>query len=145
MGKKPTSSVDDAVAIGALFVCILRMLYRLKGSNQRWRRYSNMLVAENRWRAQRYGIDEPLIDFGKGELVPVPDLVEELLDLTAEDAAEAGCEKEIGHVRTILNRGTSAHLQRNAYQAAIDGGADQDTALRAVVDMLIKTTRPDPV
>ncbi|MBT3558884.1 MAG: carboxylate-amine ligase [Rhodospirillales bacterium] len=139
------TDVDDAVAIGALFVCILRMLYRLKGSNQRWRRYSNMLVAENRWRAQRYGIDEPLIDFGKGELVPVPDLVEELLDLTAEDAAEAGCEKEIGHVRTILNRGTSAHLQRNAYQAAIDGGADQDTALRAVVDMLIKTTRPDPV
>ncbi len=137
------TDVDDAVAIGALFMCILRMLYRLKGNNQRWRLYSNMLVAENRWRAQRYGIDEPLIDFGKSELVPVNTLVEELLELTAEDAAEAGCEKEISHIRTILERGTSAHQQRQTYLAAIDGGADQDGALHAVVDMLIKTTRPD--
>lgn len=138
------TDVDDAVAIGALFMCILRMLYRLKGSNQRWRRYSNMLVAENRWRAQRYGIDEPLIDFGKGKLVPVNELVEELLELTAEDASEAGCEKEISHVRTILDRGTSAHHQRKTYQAALDSGADQDSALHAVVDMLIQTTRPNP-
>ena len=42
------------------------MLYRLKRSNQRWRKYANMLVQENRWRAQRYGLDEGLVDFGKG-------------------------------------------------------------------------------
>ena len=136
------TDIDDAVAIATLFMCILRMLNRLKGSNQRWRRYSNMLVSENRWRAQRYGIDGPLIDFGKGELVPVPDLMEELLELTKEDAAEAGCETEIAHIRTILERGTSAHMQRRAYEEALAGGADNDTAVQAVVDMLIETTRP---
>ncbi len=133
--------VDDAAAIAALFMCIMRMLYRLKGSNQRWRQYNRMLVAENRWRAQRYGIDEPLIDFGRGELVDIAELVEELLVLTQEDAAEAGCENELNHIRTILERGTSAHRQRKAYELAISSGASHEDALKAVVDMLVETTR----
>lgn len=136
------TDVDDAVAIAALYMCILRMLYRLKGTNQRWRQYNNMLIAENRWRAQRYGIDEPLIDFGKGKLVAMPELIEELLELTAEDAADAGCEKEIAHLRTIMDRGTSAHRQRKAYELAVAEGADHDAALRSVVDMLVETTCP---
>ena len=36
--------LQDGVAIAALFVCLLRMLYRLKRNNQRWRRYSRMLI-----------------------------------------------------------------------------------------------------
>jgi len=43
--------LDDAVAVAALFVCVVRMLYRLRRGNQRWRRYSRMLINENRWRA----------------------------------------------------------------------------------------------
>ena len=46
------------------------MLWRLRRENQRWRVYPHMLVNENRWRAQRYGFDEGLVDFGKGEVVP---------------------------------------------------------------------------
>lgn len=134
------TDINDAVAIAALYMCILRMLNRLKGRNQRWRKYSNMLVAENRWRAQRYGIDEPLIDFGRGEMVTVAELVDELLDLTRDDAAEAGCEQEMAHLRTIMERGTSAHRQRKTYDLARAEGADHDEALRAVVDMLIDTT-----
>jgi len=134
------TDVNDAVAIAALFACLCRMLYRLKAGNQRWRHYNNLLVAENRWRAQRYGIDETLIDFGKGTLVPYADLVEELIELTREEAEEAGCVAEIEHLRAIVKRGTSAHRQRAAYLAAVDGGADHDEALRAVVDMLLDLT-----
>ncbi|MEQ8665765.1 MAG: carboxylate-amine ligase [Rhodospirillales bacterium] len=134
------TDVDDAAAVAALFVSILRMLTRLKQNNQRWRTYNNMLVAENRWRAQRYGIDESLIDFGKGTLVPVPDLVEELIDLTGEDAEALGCSREIAHLRTILERGTSAHIQRQVYDLAVEGGASHDDALNAVVDRLLELT-----
>ncbi|MBV9523237.1 MAG: carboxylate-amine ligase, partial [Alphaproteobacteria bacterium] len=49
--------LDDGIAIAALYRCILRMLWRLKRQNQRWRIYARMLINENRWRAQRYGID----------------------------------------------------------------------------------------
>ncbi|MEM9055964.1 MAG: carboxylate-amine ligase [Pseudomonadota bacterium] len=45
--------VDDAVAVAALTVCIMSMLYRLRNDNMRWRTYSQVLVNENRWRAMR--------------------------------------------------------------------------------------------
>jgi carboxylate-amine ligase len=35
-----------------------------------------MLVRENRWLAQRYGYDDSLVDFGRGERVPYADLLE---------------------------------------------------------------------
>lgn len=135
------SDVDDTAAIAALFVCLLRMLTRLKESNQRWRHYNNMLVRENRWRAQRYGIDDRLIDFGKGALIPFADLVEELIELTREDAEELGCTNEIAHLRTILKRGTSSHLQREVYYAALDQGASNEDALKAVVDKLLEISQ----
>jgi glutamate---cysteine ligase / carboxylate-amine ligase len=135
--------IDDALAIAALYMCILRMLYRLKSNNQRWRQYSNMLIEENRWRAQRYGTEGPLIDFGKGALVPFDDLLTELMELLEEDISEAGCEKEIAHIRTILKRGTSTQLQRKAYADAISDGQDHGAALKAVVDYLVSATRPN--
>jgi carboxylate-amine ligase len=116
------------------------MLWRLKRNNQRWRIYARMLVNENRWRAQRYGIDEGLVDFGKREIVPYAHLLEELIELTAEDAAHFGCAAEIMHARTILERGTSAHAQRRIYEEALASGARKAEALTAVVDWLIEET-----
>ncbi|MBF0247762.1 MAG: carboxylate-amine ligase [Alphaproteobacteria bacterium] len=132
--------LDDAVAIAAMYQCVVRMLYRLRRSNQRWRNYANMLINENRWRAQRYGIDEGLIDFGKDALVPFADLVDELLSMIAEDADALNCRSELAHVRTILETGTSAHQQRAAHDAAKGLGASDEEALKAVVDWLIEET-----
>ena len=117
------------------------MLYRLRRSNQRWRRYAAMLINENRWRAQRYGIDEGLVDFGKGEIAPVSGLIEEIIDLVTPDAQFFGCEKELLHARTILARGTSAHRQVALYRRAIDDGIEREQALRMVVDQLIAETQ----
>ncbi|HHI81649.1 MAG TPA: carboxylate-amine ligase, partial [Rhizobiales bacterium] len=58
--------LDDTIAIAALYVCIVRMLYRLRRDNLRWRQYERFLINENRWRAQRYGCSQGLIDFGCG-------------------------------------------------------------------------------
>ena len=112
----------------------------LRQDNQRWRVYSRMLLKENIWRAQRYGISESLIDFGVGKLVPIPDLVEELIELTAEDARRLDCVEEITHVREILRRGTSADRQRLVYEGALASGADEREALIGVVDFLIEET-----
>ncbi len=132
--------LDDAVAIAALYMCILRMLYRLRRNNQRWRIYMRMLVNENRWRAQRYGIDEGLVDFGIGRIVPYADLLDELLGFVAEDAAALSCQAEVAGTRAILARGTSAHNQRRVYSQAIAKGAAPHEALAAVVDWLIAET-----
>ena len=138
------TDLDDAACLAALAVCIMRMLYRLRKNNQRWRAYARMLVTENRWRAMRYGPDEGLIDFGKSEIVPFGELLEELIELTEEDAEALDCAREVAHARTILARGTSAHRQLASYEQALGSGLDRQEALRAVVDMLVEETRPSP-
>ncbi|MBK1695812.1 carboxylate-amine ligase [Rhodovibrio salinarum] len=135
-----TPRLDDGICIAAIFVCLLRMLYRLKRNNQRWRRYANILVRENRWRAQRYGFDEGLVDFGRGELLPYSELLEELLDLIRPEAEEMGVLAEVSHAREIVRHGTSAHRQLKVYHDALAEGADTHTALQQVVDMLARET-----
>jgi carboxylate-amine ligase len=105
------TELEDAVCIAALVQCILRMLWRLRTGNRRWRSYPNMLIGENRWRAMRYSFDQGLIDLGRGHVIPCAQLYEELIELVAEDAAALGCTAEVQHVRRILARGTSAHRQ----------------------------------
>ena len=132
--------LDDAICIAAIYLCWLRMLYRIKVKNQRWRTYSRFLLDENRWLAQRYGTDKGLVDFGRGTLVPFPDLLEEIFELVAEDAEYFECVDELHHAREILARGTSAHWQVGTFRQAKAEGASNEEALHAVVDMLIKET-----
>ena len=132
--------LDDTAAIAAMTQSLVRMLWRLRRNNQRWRRYGSFLVEENRWRAQRYGTREGLIDFGRGELVPYPELLAELQELLREDAAALGCERELLATSDILERGTSAERQRRVYHEALERGADEHEALRAVVRFLIAET-----
>ncbi len=132
------TNIDDGVTIAALYLGLVRMLYRLKRNNQRWRIYSNMLVQENRWRAQRYGMDEGLVDFGRGEIVAYGDLLEEILALTEVDTLALDCAEEAKRAREILKRGTSAHRQIAVYKKAMKDGAEKPEALRRVVDFLIE-------
>ena len=132
--------MEDAISIAAYYRCLLRMLWRLRRNNQRWRQYDRFMIAENRWRASRYGIDEGLIDFGKARIVPFPELLEELITLIREDAEFFDCVAEIEHVREILERGTSAHKQVEVWQEACQAGKEDADALRDVVDMLIEET-----
>ena len=136
--------MEDTIAVAAAYVCLLRMLWRLRDGNQRWRSYENFLISENLWRAERYGVNGSLIDFGKGTLVPYEDLVDELIELVSPDAEALDCVDEIGHLRTICERGTSTHNQLAVYQAAQDAGADHHEALAEVVQHLIKDTLAPP-
>jgi carboxylate-amine ligase len=132
--------LNDTVALTALLVCIIRMLYRLRTRNQRWRIYTPMLIRENRWRAMRYSFDDGLVDLAKGAVVPFEDLLDELMSLIAEDAEALGCSEELASVRNILQRGTSAHRQLKDYELERAAGASEEDALKAVVDTLIADT-----
>lgn len=133
---------EDAIAIAALYRCLLHMLFRLRRENQRWRRYANMLIAENMWRAQRYGIEGSMMDYGANELVTFRNLVDELVELVRPDAEALDSVQEIEHLRTMVNEGTSAERQIKTYESALESGASTEEALKAVVDELIfDTTR----
>lgn len=135
--------LENALAIAAVTQCLMRMLWRLKKSNQRWRVYDRFLIAENRWRAQRYGMAEGLIDFGRGAIVPFDELAEELITLIHEDAEALDCVSEVEDIRRIAAEGNGADRQRTVYQAAQAAGAPPDEALRAVVSHLIEEFHAD--
>ena len=124
--------VDDTIAIAALFQAIVAKLTKLIEKNLGFRLYRRMLIQENKWRAVRWGLDGKMIDFGKQKEVPTRDLILELLDFIDDVVDELGSRKEIEHIHTILQRGTSAEEQLRVFGETND--------LKPVVDRLIELT-----
>ena len=135
--------LEHALTLAALTQSITRMLWRLAKKNQRWRLYDNFLIAENRWRAQRYGVTGGMIDFGRGEILPMTELATELIGLLGEDAEALDCVDEVNAICDITSGGSSAERQRATYQAALGAGKPNDEALRDVVRHLIEEYHVD--
>jgi carboxylate-amine ligase len=127
------TKVDEAICIASLILAIVAKLYKLRRSNQSWRRYRHHLVEENKWRAVRWGTEGKLLDFGKSQAVAFPELARELLELVEDVVGELGLEDEVSYVHTILEQGTSADRQLAAWRETED--------LKAVVDQLVVETR----
>ena len=124
--------VDDTIAIAALFQAIVARLDKLIEKNLGFRLYRRALIQENKWRAVRWGLQGKMIDFGKQKEVPVRDLILELLEFVDEVLDDLGSRKEVEHIHTILERGTSADEQLQVFAETND--------LKAVVDRLIQRT-----
>ena len=135
--------LETTLMLAALTQCLTRMLWRLARKNQRWRIYDAFLIAENRWRAQRYGVSEGLVDFGRGEVVSFGELVEEMLELIEEDAEALECLAEVRAARELVKNGTSADVQRGVFEKALQSGDDKHEALCAVVRHLIQEFQVD--
>jgi carboxylate-amine ligase len=125
--------VDDTIAVAALFQAIVAKLMTLIDRNLGFRLYHRRLIQENKWRAVRYGLDGKLLDLGKQKEVHVKDLIRELLDFVDDVLDDLGSRKEVEHIHTILERGTSADEQLRVYYEAGE-------RFEPVVDMLIKNT-----
>ena len=54
--------LDDAIAIAALFRCLVRALDRDRALNAGFDRVGRAITAENKWHAQRYGIAATFVD-----------------------------------------------------------------------------------
>jgi len=117
------TKIDEAIAIAALFQAVVAKLVQLRRLE---------LLAENKWRAIRDGIDGKLIDFGIEQEVPLRFLMNELLELIDDVVDELGSREEVEYVHTILAEGTSADRQLGVYRETGD--------LKAVIDMLAAET-----
>ena len=125
--------VDDTIAIAALVQAIVAKLNSLTDKNLGFRLYHRRLIQENKWRAVRWGLSGKLLDLGKQTEVPACDLIRELLDFVDEVVDDLGSRKEIEHIHTILERGTSADIQLRIFEES--GGSHE-----AVVQWLIEHT-----
>ena len=132
--------VDDAVCIAALVRCLSRCLYRLGRDKPGSPTYPLLLINENRWRAQRYGMERGLIDLSSGRTIAIDTAIDDLLDLVHDDAEHFDCVHEVEHARTIAARGTSADRQVAIYHQHRRDGLSHEEALARVVDHLIEET-----
>jgi carboxylate-amine ligase len=90
------------------------------------------LIAENKWRAARYGLDADVVDLESGRQRPARDAVRELVEMAAPAAERLGCAGELSGIEELLDRGTGASEQRRVHE--------QDGSLLAVAQWLAATT-----
>ena len=133
--------IEDAVAIAALYACLIRHLNERLGAGDRLDGAPPESIEEGRWLAQRYGTFAflPHPD-GRGGRTDVADLVDELVATLAGDARALGCEAALARIPRIVALGNSADRQEDVYRQAMLDGADGPEALRAVVDSVIDET-----
>ena len=126
-------NMQDTLALTALIQATVAWMVNLRQRNMSFRIYERLLIAENKWRAVRYGLEGKFIDFGIEQSLPARDLVRELVTLVEPFGAKLNSVDELAHIHTILDRGSSAEQQIKVWQAA-----NQDP--KAVVDFLMAET-----
>ncbi|MCY4482282.1 MAG: carboxylate-amine ligase [Spirochaetaceae bacterium] len=140
--------MEDTLSLAALYACLIRRLLRKDAEEGLPPEPPTELIAENRWHASRYGSLAFLGDFGAGGRTDIQELVAELVEDLAEDAAALDCEQELQRVTEIIRLGTGADRQIDLFRLRRLEGDTIPEALRAVVDMIIAETREgitDPV
>ena len=130
----------DALAIAQLYRCLVRHLERRPSLYADLHAGDQAIVAENLWRAQRYGFDAGLIDLGSRRLVSVREILENTLQALDDDIRALGCTQQVERVWQILETGTSAHGQLDRYRERRRAGDSHADALSRVVHWLADAT-----
>jgi glutamate---cysteine ligase / carboxylate-amine ligase len=99
--------VESVAGIAALTQCLVATLVERPIPIQ-----PRTLVAENKWRAVRHGLEAELVDLAHDRARPARDAVPELLELAARVAGRLACESELGEIEGLLERGNGADEQR---------------------------------
>jgi carboxylate-amine ligase len=93
------------------------------------------LVAENKWRAARDGLNGKLIDLERDEERPVREAVLALVERAEPAAIRLGCREELAEVERLVERGSGADEQRSVYE--------ETGSLLAVAQWLAEQTSAD--
>lgn len=129
--------LDDALALAALFRVLVRHLVRVGGRGRRVDVVARALARENKWRAQRFGLETTFVT--KAAPVAVPELLEQIIAMTAEDAEALDCTADLARCRAIVAEGSSADVQLGLYQRHAEAEGPSG-ALARVVEWLAETT-----
>ncbi|MEN5083654.1 carboxylate-amine ligase [Bosea sp. TWI1241] len=135
--------LDDTLAVTALYRCLVRHLSRKPALNAGLTAASRAIAAENIWRAQRYGLHGGFVCESRRSLRSLREVLDEVLDMLAEDAVILGCSSDLAACRRIAIEGTSADAQLAIFEEGRAGPGGQAAGMRAVVDWLASQTRAD--
>ena len=114
--------LDDAVAIAALYRSLARFLYRHPTHNAGLDVVDRAIAVENKWRAQRYGVQGSFVT--RAGAVGVAQILDRVIGLVGGDAQALGCAEQVGACRAIVVEGTSADAQARIFTENQHEGAE---------------------
>jgi carboxylate-amine ligase len=114
--------LDDTLAVAALYRVLAHYLYANPEHNADLDVVDRSIAVENKWRAQRYGVQGSFVTRSGG--VPVGGLLDTVLEMTATDATVLNCAAEIERCRAIAAGGTSADAQMQIFTENEHEGAE---------------------
>jgi carboxylate-amine ligase len=127
---------EDAIGLACLYRVLVRYLFR-NPARDAVSAVTRAIAVENKWQAQRFGVHASFAT--EGAPIAVADMLEALIEMTAEDADALGCAREIAHCRTMIADGTSADKQLSIYESCKSEG--EDAAVRAAARWVAETTK----
>ncbi|MDO4760660.1 MAG: glutamate--cysteine ligase [Corynebacterium sp.] len=111
-----TSTLEELAAVVALTHCLVVYYDRMLDRGEQLPRLQDWHVAENKWRASRYGMDAIIIvDRDTNERL-VTDDVREWVERLSPLAKELGCFDELQLVLKIIDRGAGYQRQRALFE-----------------------------
>ena len=132
--------LDDTIAIAALYRSLARFLFANPDHNAGVNVVDRAIAVENKWRAQRYGVQGTFVTRSGG--VAVGQLLDMVLELVTDDAEALDCSDQLEYCRTIVSGGTSADAQLQIFCENKHEGAE--IALHRVARWIEDTTLAGP-
>jgi carboxylate-amine ligase len=126
-------TIEETTMIAGLVRALIQTCHELVLQNQPFPAIRQEILRAAHWQAARYGLDAHLIEPCTGQVLPARQLLAQFLQFV-HPALDAQGDWEIvsNAVKAILERGTGAMRQREAYR--------QTGRLQAVVDFVVKET-----
>lgn len=112
------ATLEETLAIGAFCQALIAKLYWLHTHGKPFPSLPRDYIAENKWRAVRYGLDANVVDFLTQRTMTMRDALHEALDFVSDTAESLGCHQEINYLHALLDDhvGTGADRQIAIYQ-----------------------------
>jgi glutamate---cysteine ligase / carboxylate-amine ligase len=115
--------------LAALVQCLVHLFDTQLDRGYRLPSRHTWVIADNKWRATRYGLDASIVIDNSGETAPLRDEVYELVRELEPVASRLGCADELLVISEVLESGAPYERQRAVQHA--EGG------LSSVVDALV--------
>ena len=128
------STLHEVGAVTALVQCLVTACSDRLDAGETLPTMQPWFIRENKWRAARYGMEAEIITNAAGDERLVTDEVHDLVERLDPIAERLGCQEELHHLDTMIERGAS-------YQRQLQVAQENDGDLRAVVRHLVGELR----
>jgi glutamate---cysteine ligase / carboxylate-amine ligase len=122
-------TLHEVGMVAAMVQCLVHLFDSQLDRGYRLPSRSPWMVADNKWRATRHGLDAAIVTSEAGATAPLRDEIYELVRELEPVAWRLGCAEELAVASEVLEYGASYERQRAVYSG--------DSDLTSVVDALI--------